>query len=57
MSNEESKPQQEPGTLHREKQTMTEPQEEFVGDKPQPSKDVSGEEASPKLPESMTGEK
>ena len=26
---------------HQEKQTMTEPQEEFVGDEAQPSKDIS----------------
>ena len=40
MSNERQpeSPQEEP---HREKQTMTEPQEEFIGDEPQPSRDIS----------------
>lgn len=40
MSNER-KPQAPDDEPRREKQTMTEPQEEFVGDEAVPSKDIS----------------
>ena len=37
----ERKPEESGDWTHQEKQTMTEPQEEFVGEEAQPSKDVS----------------
>lgn len=42
----EPKPQPEAPEPHREKQTMDEPQEEFVGDEARPSKDISEVPAS-----------
>ena len=38
---DEKKPHPERHKAHHEKQTMTEPQEEFVGDEAQPSRDIS----------------